>query len=374
MIEQYLNTITQGDCLDLTKKLPDASINCTITSPPYWGLRDYSTGGKVWGGDESCEHEWNTVKKKWHSDRGNSKRKEVFDDSFQVEGTPSSFCVKCEAWRGELGLEPTFELYLEHLWEIFDEVKRVLRDDGTCWVNLGDTYGTHTSKRSGQFGSDISSDINSVFTKSRKSQSVSEKSLCIIPQRFAIGMLERGWILRNTIIWHKPNCMPSSAKDRFTVDFEYVYFFVKSKKYAFETQYEPVKESTIARYQYPNSSGNQKIEYGDSDKINRINPRIERQGHKEKLIEQGRIKRTVWTINTKPFKEAHFAVFPEALVETPIKAGCPEGGVVLDPFSGAGTVAKVATELNRNFIGFELNPEYCEIARRRLKHIQKEMI
>jgi len=187
------------------------------------------------------------------------------------------------------------------------------------------------------------------------------KSLCLIPERFAIRMIDNGWILRNKIIWYKPNCMPSSTKDRFTIDFEYIYFFVKSKKYYFKTQYEPYSQAGIERAKYPFGGHNKGIDHNNGRHFYFTT---------KKMIPAsalGRIKRTVWKINTKSFPEAHFAVFPEELVKQCLDAGCPEQGTVLDPFSGAGTTGLVAIKNHRNYIGIELNPYYIEITNKRLK-------
>jgi len=252
------NQIIQGDSKTILETLPDESVNCCVTSPPYWNLRDYSV-------------------------------------------------------EGQLGLEKTFEEYITKLCDTFDEVKRVLRKDGTCWVNLGDTYNSHSanSKNVGGFeGKQMRN--NKAYSDSKitnKKEGIPDKSLCLIPQRFAIEMVNRGWILRNTIIWHKPNCMPSSAKDRFTVDFEYVYFFVKNKKYWFEQAFEELNydsfRETKRGFNQPKGNRQEGI---DSWKLN----------------PQGRNKRAVWTIPTRPFPEAHFAVYPEALIEPMIQAGCPK--------------------------------------------------
>jgi site-specific DNA-methyltransferase (adenine-specific) len=280
-----MRELIQGDALSELKKLPDESVNCCVTSPPYWALRDYGV-------------------------------------------------------KGQLGLEPTFQEYITKLCDIFDEVKRVLRKDGTCWVNIGDTYnanfrwGKKETASKEQLGNRGTVDFMG-------KQGTISKCLLQIPSRFAIEMTNRGWILRNEIIWYKPNCMPSSVKDRFTVDFEKIFFFVKNKKYWFETQYEKAKTY-------------------EKDDIKQ-NP-------------QGRNKRCVWRITTKPYKEAHFATFPEDLVETPIKAGCPVSGTVLDPFCGSGTTGVVAKKLNREFIGIELNPEYIKLAKKRIKNTQKSLI
>lgn len=182
-----------------------------------------------------------------------------------------------------------------------------------------------------------------------------DKTLTMIPLRFALEMVNRGWILRNTIIWHKPNCMPSSVKDRFTVDFEYIFFFSKQKKYYFETQYEGFADNRKG------FSGTKKESYEG-----RVHLRKD-DGLMKATTNTGRNKRTVWRICPKPFSGAHFAVYPEELCETPIKAGCPIGGTVLDPFFGAGTTGLVALKQNKKFVGIELNPEYIKIAEKRLK-------
>lgn len=396
-----LDKIYNADCLEGMKQLPPNFIDCCITSPPYWALRDYGVDG-------------------------------------------------------QLGLEPTFEQYINQLCDIFDEVKRVLKDEGTCWVNLGDTYSGSCQGASKKTKERIEEgkieNLGSAQTYLKKyghaltqkppsaKTSVPDKSLCMIPFRFAIEMVNRGWILRNTIIWHKPNCMPSSAKDRFTVDFEYLFFFTKSNKYWFETQYEPYQQSTFLRAQYGIKS--LKMATGIHGGMT-----IENQKKAFKKIREGkkigRIKRAVWRIPTRPFKGSHFATYPENLVETPIKSGCPEyicqkcgtprtkiyegkseqafniriqdvkkgkikyfdrkatqkeineykdqthyagegikfkgytdcgcqadfkPGIVLDPFMGAGTTAIVAKRLGRNFVGFELNPKYVEIANKRLSN------
>lgn len=316
-----INKIHCMDSVEFLKQLEDESIDCTITSPPYWALRDYGI-------------------------------------------------------EGQLGLEPTFDEYIDKLCSIFDEVKRVLKKTGTCFVNLGDTYyggGNNrgsseenlSKKQLGNRGA--RGQVQMKWTKDYTS-----KCLCMIPFRFAIEMCNRGWILRNTIIWHKPNCMPSSAKDRFTVDFEYVFFFTKNKSYYFETQYEPhltqekrpdgiVRERTFGYdTKYPEVRGfktKENIEQPQSP---------QRRGQDVNYSPQGRNKRCVWNICPKPFSEAHFAVYPQELIEPMIKAGCPKEGVVMDIFMGSGTTGLVAKKLGRNYIGCDLNKEYVEMARKRL--------
>ena len=306
-----MNKIICGDSLQELKKLPDESVDCVITSPPYWALRDYGV-------------------------------------------------------EGQLGLEPTFQEYITKLCNIFDEVKRVLKKEGTCWVNLGDTY---YSINGGKFENDNlgSKEKNrlkglSQSNNLKSGKELTQKNLCNIPARFSIEMQNRGWILRNEIIWHKPNCMPSSVKDRFTVDFEKVFFFVKSKKYWFETQYE---KAFTPGSKHVSKSGDKSSQIKESVNATYFD--------RDFTSGENRNKRCVWTITTKPFKEAHFATYPEQLIEPMIKAGCPVGGIVLDPFFGAGTTGVVTKKLNRNYLGIELNPEYIDIATRRINGLPQKL-
>lgn len=312
------------------KRLPDESINCCITSPPYWALRDYGNQTEtIWKGDKELEeigassvnkcwndseHEWNEFKtppKGGHTKSDNmpnvgANLSEQIDETSIRFGYTSNFCIKCGAWKGQLGLEPTFELYISHLCDIYDDVKRVLRKDGTCFVNLGDTYGgsgnssghTEETKNLGYTTSKMgASKGNQQATKGM------EKSLCMIPFRFAIEMQNRGWILRNNIVWHKPNCMPCSVKDRFTVDFEYVFFFVKNKHYWFETQYEKLSEVTIKDIKKRRNLACLTGEHGSKhfDNPNSVFDKQKTGRLRTEFVnlEQGRNKRAVWTINSK---------------------------------------------------------------------------
>lgn len=337
--ETDLGILYNGNVLDILKQLPNESIDTVITSPPYWGLRFYGEeANTVWGGNPDCKHEW-------------------------VNG----FCEKCGAWYGQLGLEPTFEMYLEHLWQIFDEIWRILKPTGTVWVNLGDTYNGNkkgkTDKKVGEYLKETQRYLVKPVTKN-----VKQKSLLMIPARFAIGMIDRGWILRNVIIWHKPNAMPESVKDRFTEDFEYIFFFVKQKKYYFKQILEPFNDATLKRINYAFNKSKSDIQSAVKSTGQR---KFAENVKKGKLL--GRNKRTVWNIATKPLKEAHFAPFPPDIPEICIRAGCPEDGIVLDPFMGSGTTAYVAEQLGRKWIGVEINPEYCEIAKRRLSKVQQKL-
>lgn len=289
--------------------------------------------------------------------------------------SPPYFALRDYGVEGQLGLEPNFHEYLEKLCAIFDEVKRVLKPKGTCWVNLADCYGSKTGAKNGGFnkrwhGKQYNNDKQAptdVERPARPKTSIHEKSLCLIPFRFAIEMVQRSWILRNVIIWQKPNCLPSSARDRFTVDFEYLFFFTKSPRYYFEPQREPHKFVTQRRVEAFRRRG-ERFDPSrhkcseDSQSPFRVLENIATRG----LSPLGRNKRCVWAISTQAFHGPHFATFPEKLCETPIKAGCPVGGIVLDPFFGAGTTGLVAMKLNRRFVGIELNPEYIEMAKARI--------
>jgi site-specific DNA-methyltransferase (adenine-specific) len=246
-------------------------------------------------------------------------------------------------------------------------VQRVLKPTGTCFINLGDTYGgsgSGTTKNADT--SKYVENSKQVYVLPNGTSKASQfrgtamnKSLCMIPERFAIEMIDRGWCLRNQIIWHKPNQMPSSAKDRFTVDFEKVFFFVKQPTdYYFKQQLEPYTEP-LDRWAGQMVRGNYKT------KTEQFAVQ-ERNGRDMRPNPEGKNMRTVWSINTEPSTEAHFATYPQRLVERMLKAGCPENGIVLDPFFGSGTTGVYARKVNRNFVGIELNPEYVKIAENRL--------
>lgn len=314
-----VNKIIDGNVLDVLKTLPDDSIHCVITSPPYWALRDYKTIPQIWDGQPNCDHQWGEeiVVKQTGGDNGIAPEHNMKARKF----SSSSSCNLCGAWKGNLGLEPTFDLFIKHLCDVFDEIKRVLRKDGSCYVNLGDSYSGNMGKRNGwtdnKMGFEKQEAIDNgtcLTNKTKINYSLPQKCLCNIPSRFAIEMTNRGWILRNKIIWHKPACMPSSARDRFTIDFEEILFFVKSKEYYFEQQFEPMKTLKIRDRKANFSVKDQNEDFVRSH-----------QGNKDIIPNpSGRNKRCVWSINTKPFKEAHFATYPETLCETPILASCPE--------------------------------------------------
>ncbi len=300
-----LNKIYNIDCLEGLKQLPDNSINCCVTSPPYWGLRDYGV-------------------------------------------------------EGQLGLESTPEEYVAKMVEVFREVKRVLRDDGTLWLNLGDCY-----NGSGGAGGDYSKGgLKEGQPKypGRKVATLKPKDLVGIPWMVAFALRADGWYLRQDIIWHKPNPMPESVKDRCTKAHEYIFLLAKSAQYYYDNEAikEDAKPESEKRYKSTFYTGKKEIS-GQGRPGNASNT----PGYKKWTGKRN--KRSVWTVTTKPFKEAHFATFPPDLIKPCILAGCPKDGIVLDPFMGSGTTGMVAAMYQRNFIGFELNPEYCKMAKKRIE-------
>jgi len=330
-----LNKIHNLNCLDGLKLLEDDSVDCCITSPPYWRLRSYGTYPSIWDDDSDCEHSWEKIKRRGMTGGKNSKKVQTkgqqnFQEFNDVE---QFFCKKCNAWKGDLGLEPTAELYVKHICDIFDEVRRVLKPSGTLWLNLSDTY-------------------------ARQDDAFPTKSLCQIPTEISREMIKRGWILRNEIIWHKPNAMPHPVTDRFTGDYEKIFFFVKKEKYYFKQireQLPPVLENLHNFIQIEKNLTTVK-------KSKNILKTIENfLGTKE----IGRNKRSIWSIHTEKLNNKHFAAYPQKLVENCIESGCPENGLVLDIFIGSGTTARVAKIKRRNYIGFEINKKYVKMSQQR---------
>ena len=380
---QHIDNILNGNALSELKNLPDNSVDCIMTSPPYWGLRDYGTEHIIWGDQKECSHIWSKHLKKPNGGKNHPDRPAAVGannsmSSMDVrgKGTYSNFCHKCGAWKGSLGLEPTFEQYIDNLIEIFAECKRVLKPSGTMWVNLGDTYGG-----SGKGVGSVSKE-SWKFKKAPKVLGDTPKSLCNIPSRFALAMTDKlNMVLRNEIVWYKPNAMPSSAKDRFTVDFEKVYFFSKSTKYYFKQQFEKFIINSDVEYRKKlrqNKKYNTKVPYKKNTPYcgkSLLRSRRGGDANPDYKNPEGRNMRTVWKISTRSFKGAHFATFPPDLVERCLKSGCPDGGVVLDPFFGAGTTGVVAKKLGMHFIGIELNKEYAEMAEKRIQEntMKKEL-
>lgn len=352
-----------GDNRRALKELPDASVQTVVTSPPYWGLRDYGTANWT-GGDESCEHIKDPSKtKKFGNDEFNKNR-----PSREATKLPGYYykdlCELCGAVfeDNQIGLEQSPDDFIEQLCIVFDEVWRVLKDDGTIWVNLGDSYSamrdskaSPDSLRTGD-GTRVSSAANQNPENLRKA-GLKHKDLVGIPWRFAFAMQARGWYLRSDIIWHKPNPMPESVTDRPTKSHEYIFLMTKSPRYYYD--HEAIKEDAI--WAEEKRAGQGRLHYDGK-----------RQGEKgtgqENFVSivDKKNKRSVWQVNVKGYKEAHFATYPTELIEPCILAGSKEGDTVLDPFSGSGTTGEVALKHGRHYIGLELNPDYAAISEKRI--------
>jgi DNA modification methylase len=352
-----------GDNRQALKQLPDASVQTVVTSPPYWGLRDYGTANWT-GGDESCEHIKDPSKtKKFGNDEFNKNR-----PSREATKLPGYYykdlCESCGAIfeDNQIGLEQSPDDFIEQLCVVFDEVWRVLKDDGTIWVNLGDSYSamrdskaSPDSLRTGE-GTRVGSAANRNPENLRRA-GLKHKDLVGIPWRFAFAMQARGWYLRSDIIWHKPNPMPESVTDRPTKSHEYIFLMTKAPRYYYD--HEAIKEDAI--WAEEKRAGKGRLHYDGK-----------RQGEKgtgqENFVSivDKKNKRSVWQVNVKGYKEAHFATYPTELIEPCILAGSKEGDTVLDPFSGSGTTGEVALKHGRNYIGLELNPEYAAISEKRI--------
>ena len=298
--------ILEGDCLQMLKRLPSESINTCITSPPYWGLRNYNDEEK------------------------------------------------------QLGMEDTPEEFVDNLVKVFREVKRVLRDDGTVWLNLGDSYSS--GGRTTTTNQSLRGDKDYGVTRPKPSKGIKPKDLIGIPWRVALALQQDGWYLRQDIIWHKPNPMPESVKDRCTKAHEYIFLLSKNVKYYFDD--DAIKEDSV--------SINSKGEVGKANSTINIGKSVAdkkgfeiRDGLKDMGVYPQKNKRSVWTVTTKPYKDAHFATFPHDLIEPCVLAGCPKDGLVLDPFAGSGTTGQVALANNRKAVLIELNAEYVQLIKKR---------
>lgn len=334
--------ILQGDCRNVLKTLPDASVHCCVTSPPYFGLRDYGH-------------------------------------------------------REQIGLEPTPNAFVAELVAVFREVRRVLRDDGTLWLNLGDSYagswGAQSREHAGKHAPNVSAlSANQVKAAQRRTHTGSipegsglkPKDLIGIPWRVAFALQADGWYLRQDIIWHKRNPMPESVRDRCTKAHEYLFLLSKSERYYFDS--EAIQEEAIGGLPGNVNEPKGAIAYAEGDDRMRTRAGLRAYSFKRKtattpppgqptqhrddrdstVYAGTRNKRSVWTVPTEPFSGAHFAVFPPALIKPCIAAGCPEGGIVLDPFGGAGTTGLVADRMQRDAVLVELNPAYADLARGRV--------
>ena len=303
-----INTIFNEPCLDTLKRMQDKSIDCVITSPPYWQLRDYG-------------------------------------------------------YDGQWGLEPTFQEYLEHLWQLMDEIYRVLKDEGTCWVNLGDSYNNSgwAGNREGKFNDQPIVPTNTKAGRGGQ-KGYPNKCLVLLPHRFAIGCIDRGWILRNDVIWAKRNGMPEPVTDRFTKKHEYIFFMVKSEKYYFNLDAirEKHKQVSVIRDNY-----GRKTKYAEG--FGAVSRTYEAGEMCNPLGKNPGSVSDFWDIQTKPSSSSHYASYNTDLIKKPILAGCPEGGIIYDPFMGTGTTAMAALRANRNFIGSEMSTEYIKICEQNIK-------
>ena len=442
-----LNKIYQGNALDVLRSWPDEFVQCVVNSPPYWGLRDYKLEPSIWDGDPGCDHEFAETTIPSGGGGGMSSRRDK-KAWHERGGHQPGFCVKCGAWKGSFGLEPTPELYVQHTVQIFREVKRVLRPDGILWLNLGDSYANDT-KRGGQSGGKNYTSVAGGYRgqREKRGSGLKPKDLCEIPSDVVRALRSDGWYLRSRIPWIKRTAMPESAKDRPTNAIEYVFLLSKSEKYFYD--YEAVKmpasQDTHARYSRGRGENHKYSADGDGADYSRtfvkkhnelagVNPKAKipsgwdtgtgdhramtgrytkdagreeqglrsstRMGHGpgwrvkqnesfsnavKDVVEMRHRRNSDWffdswqgfftdddggplafVVNPYPFKGAHFATFPPRLVEPCIKAGCPKGGIVLDPFAGSGTTCSVAKRMDRQYLGIDLSLTYVEMAEGRI--------
>ena len=325
-----------GDSLEQLRRLPDCSVNMCVTSPPYYGLRDYGTG--IWiGGDPNCPHKRLNKHTNVHTGHAQDGLRGSVGDAIY-----KTVCPDCGAIRedNQIGLEETPEEYVNKLVEIFREVRRVLTDDGALWINIGDSYAGGAGRWGGVDNitdkqvSNNGSLSEITTTRKWKHDTIKTKDLMGIPWMLAFALRADGWYLRQDIIWHKPNPMPESVKDRCTKSHEYIFLLTKSPKYYFD--YEAIQEPSVGNI-------------GGVDK------------------QCNRNKRDVWTVTPSHYKEAHFATYPQELILPCILATSRIGDTVLDPFSGSGTSGVVSILSDRNYIGIELNPEYNDMAKKRIE-------
>lgn len=351
-----MNKIEFGDCRETMRKWASQGVKAQtcITSPPYYGLRDYGTGKWI-GGDENCSHKRDSK----YSDKtitGHANKDLTVGDAIY-----KSVCPRCGAIREDrqLGLEETPEEYIKAMVEVFRCVWDVLEDDGTLWLNIGDSYYNYRPGKGQALVKQTVANNNqdlpqTCARRGNKLDGLKEKDLIGIPWMLAFALRADGWYLRQDIIWHKPNPMPESVNDRCTKSHEYIFLLSKSHKYHFD--HEAIKEEGVI------PAGTLAAK-GSAERQNQKGVNARPPEYKE--YDGQRNKRSVWTVNTKPYSGAHFAVFPEELIEPCILAGAPLGGIVLDPFMGSGTTAQVAQDLGRQYLGCELNPEYGKLQKKR---------
>jgi DNA modification methylase len=389
----------QGDCREVLKTLPDASVQCVVTSPPYFGLRDYGTATWV-GGNPECDHVVGAIR----TGLGLERLGERYAGSGHKAAEPKPLtakhiCPHCGAVRtdSQIGLEASPAEFISEMVAVFREVRRVLRDDGVVWLNLGDSYSLGVGMARGQQYQRHAPQKSGMWkgTRSEKRDlgnngvvhdgtGAKPKDLLMIPARVAIALQADGWFLRSDIIWHKPNPMPESVTDRPTSSHEHVFLLTKKSSYFYDAESvrEHIAPSQLGRERSDVIGGkswnerNQHSEGGTYD-TRKLRPSLPKGSFGGKTADQAqpafradygsRNLRNVWTIATAPFVDAHFATFPPELAERCIKAGSRPGDTILDPFAGAFTTALVADRLQRDAIGIELNADYVAMARRRIE-------
>ena len=420
-------TLYQGNSLDALKRLPEESIDCIVTSSPYYGLRDYSSVETISAKTEQAVIDLTDTKireyekkypghKFYHNEPMADKEKKGYFCTIRID-----IDAVWGAWKGQLGLEPTYKMFIDHLLLITSELKRVLKKTGTLFWNMGDSYASDRCDES-QLGNKEATKLRG--RSSTLDQGIPAKSLMMIPERLAMGMIDQGWILRNKLIWYKPNGMPSSVRDRFSNKWEYIFFFSKSGKYYFDLDSvrKPLSSESlknISQKNIPNQFQSEKsVEFGETSQnmsipkilnnmktkhdmaVNRngryddplhTKPYNENGANPGDVLKEPAVRHKSWASNaghnftherkydpdadggdflsiaTRAHPFAHFAVYPETLIEPLIKAGCPKDGVVLDPFNGSGTTMLVARNLGRSAIGIDVNPIYSEIVKKRLQ-------
>jgi DNA modification methylase len=317
--------IREGDVLDRLRGIDAGSIQCCITSPPYFGLRDYGLPAGMWG----------------------------------------------DGWIGCLGLEPSVDQFVVHLVEVFAEVRRVLRDDGTLWLNLGDSYagGGNGARDPERWPKQSRNNGGDRITHAKKQTGAKPKDLLGVPWMVALALRADGWYLRSDIIWSKPNAMPESVADRPSNVHEHVFLLAPNANYYYDADAirEPLATKTLTTFGSTRGrNGGGPLVKADNwaRDIPERRPRVDADGEPV-----GANKRSVWEVAAKAYPEAHFATFPPKLIEPMVLAGCPGGGLVLDPFAGSGTTLQVAVERGRNALGIELNPAYVSLAEKRLSGV-----
>lgn len=341
------NVILRNDVVSGLCQIPSASVDCVVTSPPFFGLRDYSVEATDWP-----------------------------ETSYvPMPGCPD---ILVPAWHGCLGNEPTVDMFVAHLVYIFDHIKPVLKKSGTIWLNLGDSYAS--SGKMGGAGDSIGSD--GYVRRNRQSRGraasgdIAPKNLLGIPWRVAFALQAAGWILRQDIIWKKNNAMPESVRDRCSKQHEYIFLLARSLRYYFDA--DAIKVPYSESYLKDRRRGQKNLVHHNLKDYSAQGVAVQTptQLHDNmfsKPLGNGANKRSVWEVNTRPFKGAHFATFPPDLIRPCVLAGCPKGGIVLDPFIGSGTTGIVALETGRKFIGIEISPTFKAMADERIENKRRTL-